>query len=275
MTDLADREWRLICEESWDGPTNMALDEIAAETAAAGGPRTLRMYRWEPSTLSLGYHQDPATVDWAFCEREGITVTRRPTGGGGIYHDAYGDISYSIVAPAGELPGDLMDCYELLCEPVLDAFARIGVEADFIDEERPVIYEPACYLREMHPAHDVVAGGSAGGRARKISGNAQYRRKDAVIQHGSLLYDLPADRHLGTFADPGVTPEQFRERVTTIREQAGIDREEAVRTLEATLGEWADADEGGWTDAELVAAEERADGKFRSEAWNRERTDPL
>ena len=269
MTDLADREWRLIAEDTRDGPTNMALDEVAAATAANGGPRTLRVYRWEPSTLSLGYRQDPTTVDWEFCEREGITVTRRPTGGGGIYHDAFGDISYSIVAPAEELPGDLMDCYELLCEPILDAFSRMGVDAGFVDEERPAIYEPACYLRELHPAHDVVAGG------RKISGNAQYRRKDAVIQHGSLVYDLPAERHLGTFADPDVSPEQFRERVTTIHEQAGIDREEAVRTLAETLGEWADAEAGAWTDDELAAAEERAESKFRSDTWNRERTDPL
>lgn len=269
MTDLADRKWRLISEEAYEGPKNMALDEIAAETAASGGPRTLRIYRWEPSTLSLGYRQEPDTVDWDFCEREGITVTRRPTGGGGIYHDNSGDISYSIIAPANELPGNLMDCYELLCGPILDAFSRMGVEADFIDEDRPSIYEPACYLREMHPAHDIAASG------RKISGNAQYRRKDAVIQHGSLMYDLPAERHLGTFADPTADAETFRERVTTIREQAGIEREEAVSALEDALREWVDAEKGAWTDDELTAADERADGKFRSAAWNRERTDPF
>ena len=269
MTDLADREWRLIAEESRDGPTNMALDEIAAETAASGGPRTVRVYRWEPSTLSLGYRQDPDTVDWEFCEREGITVTRRPTGGGGIYHDDFGDISYSIVAPADELPGNLMECYELLCEPILDAFAAMGVDARFVGEEHPAIYEPACYLRDLHPAHDIVAG------RKKISGNAQYRRKDAIIQHGSLMYDLPAERHLGTFVDPTADAETFHERVTTVREQSGIDREEAVRTLEETLTAWADAEEGTWTDDERAAGEERADGKFRSAAWNRERTNPL
>ena len=101
--NLDDREWRLIREDTRSGPLNMALDEIAAETAAAGGPRTVRVYRWEPSTLSLGYQQEPATVDWEFCDREGISVTRRPTGGGGIYHDSHGDVSYSIVAPAAEL----------------------------------------------------------------------------------------------------------------------------------------------------------------------------
>lgn len=265
---LADREWRLVREESWDGPLNMALDEIAAETAANGGPRTLRVYRWDPSTLSLGYRQDPETVDWEFCEREGITVTRRPTGGGGIYHDNYGDISYSIVAPAAELPGDLMETYELLCEPIFDAFERMGVHAGFTEETLPVIHEPACYLRELHPAHDVVANG------RKISGNAQYRRKDAIIQHGSLKFALDAKRHLSTFSNPETSAAEFHERVTTINEEASIDRDDAVTAVEDALRDWADATAGSWTDEELTRAREHATAKFGSEAWTKRRDDP-
>ncbi|WP_224447725.1 lipoate--protein ligase family protein [Haloprofundus salilacus] len=270
MTDdapSADQQWRLVREESRSGPMNMALDEIAAETAADGGPRTVRVYRWEPSTLSLGYRQEPQTVDWALCEREGITVTRRQTGGGGIYHDAYGDISYSITAPAAELPSRLLDCYHLLCTPVLDGFERMGVDADFADEQLPAIHQPACYLRELHPAHDVVAGG------RKISGNAQYRRRDAVIQHGSLTYSVLADRHLGVFADPGIDAKAFRERVTGIDEQADISREEAVSALEDALGEWVEAEEGEWTDEELDRARTRAREKYESDDWVRRRAE--
>ena len=252
----------------------MALDEIAAETVAAGGPRTVRVYRWEPSTLSLGYRQDPDTVDWAFCEREGITVTRRPTGGGGIYHDDFGDISYTIVAPADELPGDLMETYELLCAPVFDAFERMGVDARFTDEERPAIHQPACYLRALHPAHDVVASGEGDGPARKISGNAQYRRKDAVIQHGSLKFSLDAERHLGVFDAPVATPGEFHDRVTTVDALSDTDRDDAVRAVEEALCDWADADEGSWTDAELSRARDHAEAKFASEAWNRRREDP-
>ncbi|MFB6156057.1 MAG: biotin/lipoate A/B protein ligase family protein [Haloferacaceae archaeon] len=263
--EVADREWRLVREEARTGPLNMALDEIAAETAADGGPRTVRVYRWEPSTLSLGYRQDPDTVDWDHCAETGVTVTRRQTGGGGIYHDAYGDISYSIVAPTAELPGALMDAYELLCEPVLDAFERMGVPAHFADEERPEVYRPACYLRELHPAHDVVAGG------RKVSGNAQYRRKDAVIQHGSLTYAVRPEAHLAVFADPGVSPDEFSERVTGIEDHADVSRGEAVETLESALADWADADEGEWTDDELARARERAASKYATDEWTRRR----
>jgi lipoate-protein ligase A len=268
MTDLTDGDWRLIRHEAWRGQMNMALDECAAETAAAGGPRTLRVYQWNPSTLSLGYHQDPSTIDWEYCEREGITVTRRPTGGGAIYHDRQGDISYSIVAPAAELPGDLMESYALLCEPLFEAFERLGVDADYAEEKQPAIHQPACYLRELHPAHDVLSGDG-----RKISGNAQYRQRDSVIQHGSITYAREVDRHRSAFADP---PDRdvFRRRVTSVREQAGVDREETVEALETALQEWGDAHEGAWTNDELARARERAETKYGSDTWTRERHDP-
>jgi len=266
---LADREWRLIREEARPGSLNMALDEVAARSAAEDGVRTLRVYRWEPSTLSLGYHQDPATIDWEYCEREGITVTRRPTGGGAIYHDSWGDISYSIVAPADELPGDLLESYELLCEPLFDALEGIGVEAGFADEERPAIHQPACYLRALHPAHDVVAGDG-----RKLSGNAQYRQRDAVVQHGSLTFARETGRHLACFADADTAPEEFEDRVTSVREQADASREAVVDALETALSEWGGAHEGNWGDEELDHARSLASEKYEAESWVRDGEDP-
>jgi lipoate-protein ligase A len=244
----------------------MALDEVAAETVADGGPPTLRVYRWEPSTLSLGYGQEADTVDWAYCERHNLGVTRRQTGGGGIYHDAHGDISYSIAVPTRAVPGDLLESYELLCEPVLAALSRMGVDADFAAAERPAIYEPACYLRAVHPAHDVLAG------RKKISGNAQHRGREAVLQHGSLSYACRPDRHLGVFA-ADINPERFDERVTSVRAQSGIDRASAVDALETALREWAGAAVGSWTEGERERAERLAAETYASEQWVRERTD--
>ena len=286
-------DWRLIREEARSGPMQMALDEVAAETAAAGGPATVRTYRWEPSCLTLGYRQDPETVDWAFCEREGIDVTRRQTGGGGIYHDGRGDIAYSIAVPADRVPGELLDCYHLLCEPVLDAFDRLGIEADYVSESVPELYHPACYLRELHPAHDVVATDPAGDEgddgtadARKIAGNAQYRKRDAVIQHGSLTFSVDAARHLGVFADPPVAPAEFRERVVGVDDLTDADRTEAVAAVEAALVAWVvgsgagDAGEGdataldregSWSSAELARAEELVEEKYRDGEWIRTR----
>jgi lipoate-protein ligase A len=157
----------------------------------------------------------------------------------------------------------------LLCEPLLDALARMGVDADFASEERPAVYGPACYLRAVDPAHDVVADG------RKISGNAQYRQRDAVVQHGSLTFERTTERHLACFADPETTPEEFDGRVTSVRERAGVAREEAVAALEGALADWAGADDGTWTEPELSRARDLAGEKYENEAWVRDGEDPL
>ncbi|MFC6756284.1 MULTISPECIES: lipoate--protein ligase family protein [Haloarcula] len=259
---LAELDWRVIGAATDDGPMTMALEEIAAETAAAGGPATVRVYTW-PDVLSLGYNQDPDSVDWDFCERADIGVTRRPTGGGAIYHDHDADLSYSIVAPADAVPGDLMECYELFCGPILDTFEGIGVDAGFVDRTYEAVHQPACYLRALHPAHDIV-----GPDGRKIGGNAQYRRKDAVVQHGSLSVSLRPERHCGCFTEKP-DPEAFRERVGAIDEYVDLERGDVVAALRETLSAWVDADEGTWTDDERYRARERAGSKYDTDEWVR------
>ncbi|MFC5135734.1 MULTISPECIES: lipoate--protein ligase family protein [Haloferacaceae] len=269
-------DWRLIREEDRSGPMQMALDEVAAETASAEGLATVRTYRWGPSCLTLGYGQRPETVDWDACERAGVDVTRRRTGGGGILHDSYGDVAYSIAVPAEDVPGKLLDAYHLLCEPILDAFSRLGIDADYVEEAVPELYHPACYLRELHPAHDVVVAG------RKIAGNAQYRTRDAVVQHGSLSFSVDAEAHLAAFADPPVDAETFRERVVGMDELVDVDRADAVTAVEGSLATWVETGigsngagsfdrEGSWTDAELDRARELVETKYRDDAWVRSR----
>ena len=279
-------DWRLIREEMLDGATAMALDEVAAETVAAGGPATVRLYRWFPSTLSLGYGTDPGAVDREFCEEWAVDVTRRPTGGGAIYHGPAEDIAYSIVAPAEAFPGDVTESYRQLLQPVCSAFEAFGVDVDFADERREALWSPACYLRALDPAHDLV-----GPDGRKIAGNAQYRTRDAIVQHGSLSFDVGAETHLDCFEDPPVTPEAFTDRVCGAVEFEEYDeavesgfgtlggydllRSRLVTELEESLASWADAEEGEWTDAEADRAREVADRKYGADAWVRERTDPL
>ncbi len=246
------------------GAENMALDAVAAERAAEG-LASVRVYGWEPSTLSLGYAQDPETVDWSFCSEQGIHVTRRPTGGGGIYHDRHGDIAYSIVAPRDALPGDLMECYRLLCAPVISALEDMGVDVHFSDVEREARYEPSCYLRALHPSHDLVVDDAGG--VSKISGNAQYRRKSAVVQHGSLIFHNEPERHVNCFDAGDLSARVFSERVTAIDEHADLDRAEAVAVLERRLRSWAHGRDGEWTDPELDWMDELVEQKFGARSW--------
>lgn len=258
---LESLEWRLIEETPRSGPMHMALEEVAAETVAAGGPALVRVFRWEPSTLSMGYAQSPATVDWDYCETAGIEVTRRQTGGGGIYHDHHADISYSIVVPADAVSGELLEAYHTLCEPLLDFFERLGIDASFADEPQAARYEPACFLRDIHPAHDILVDGA------KISGNAQYRQRDAVIQHGSILFDDATERHLAVFDHPGIEAASFREHTTTVLDHVSLTRDEAVGELTTALSSWAGASTGEWQPTELESARSLAATKFGDAEW--------
>jgi lipoate-protein ligase A len=263
-------DWRLIREERLDGPTAMALDEVAAETVAAGGPATVRLYRWTPSTVTLGYGNDADILDREHCAAAGIDVTRRPTGGGAIHHDTDGDVAYSIVAPRSALPDDVTDCYRRLLAPVLAAFESVGADVAFADAEAPALWEPLCYLRALDPAHDLV-----GPDGRKIAGNAQYRTREAVVQHGSLTFAVDPEPRLAPFAEPPVSQSAFAERVCGLADlNLGVDRSAFVDRLEDELASWAGAEPGGWTDAERDRAADLCDRKYDDDRWVRDGVDP-
>ncbi len=266
MPPFGDQPIRFIPEETRRGAVHMALEEVAAETAAAEGRPLVRVFQWTPSTLSMGYGQDPDTVAWSACDDAGIAITRRQTGGGGIYHDEVGDISYSIIVPRSILDGDLMETYEVLCEPVLEFLREVGIDASFATSPAEAIYQPACYLREINPAHDIVVNGA------KISGNAQYRQKDAIIQHGSISYSTDAITHLNVFDGHDVTVSRFHERVTSIDEHVDITREAAVNTFERVLKRWAGAVIDGWRPGELRQAQQLATSKYAAPDWVRRPT---
>jgi lipoate-protein ligase A len=263
-------DWRLIPEERLDGPRAMAFDEVAAETVAAGGPATVRLYRWTPSVVSLGRGNDADIVDWAHCETADIDVTRRPTGGGAIYHDTVGDVAYSIIAPRSELPDSITESYRQLLDPVLAAFDAIGADVDFADTEAPVLWEPICYLRALDPAHDLV-----GSDGRKLAGNAQYRTRDAVVQHGSVTFAADPDAHLAPFVESQVSAATFGNRVCGLADlHPDLDRSTLVEHLERELAAWADAEPGAWTATERDRAAELRDRKYAADRWVRDGIDP-
>ena len=263
-------DWRLISEERVSGPRAMAFDEVAAETVRSGGPATVRLYRWTPSTVSLGYGNDADIVDREYCAENGIDVTRRQTGGGAIYHDTVGDVAYSIIAPKSAFSGDVTESYRELLTPVFAAFESVGAAVDFADSDASEIWKPMCYLRALDPAHDLV-----GPDGRKIAGNAQYRTRDAIVQHGSLTFSSDPERRLAPFVDPPISPSTFADRVCGLADiVADLDRSTFVDRLETELAEWADAEPGTWTDAERERATALCETKYDNERWVRDRVDP-
>src|SRR5690606_20281498 len=97
--------WRLLPLETHDAFMNMAIDEaIYTARLADKVPNTLRFYRWQPSAVSIGKNQTPENEIYLDnCKQLGVDVVRRISGGGTVYHDFEGEVTYSVVAKISDL----------------------------------------------------------------------------------------------------------------------------------------------------------------------------
>ncbi|HEX9092931.1 MAG TPA: biotin/lipoate A/B protein ligase family protein [Coriobacteriia bacterium] len=173
------RAWRLMVDGPLDGALDMAVDRAILSCVADGSSLpTLRLYRWEVPTVSLGRFQPVEGVDMEACERRGFDVVRRPTGGRGVLHDD--ELTYSIAAGVEDgVPCGTAASYRRLCAVLAEAYAALGVAAELTSRPRGTRDSAACYL------HATAADLSLG--AAKLSGSAQVWSGDAVLQHGSFV----------------------------------------------------------------------------------------
>ena len=197
------------------------------------------------------------------CSKQNIPVVRRQTGGGGIFHDHVGDISYSIIAPVSSFSTDISKSYHAMLVPIISAFEQLGISAELAGSTIPALHTPSCYLREIHPAHDILVSG------KKISGNAQRRSNDVVIQHGSLTYKYDVDQFALVFSNFNIKPNTIQNHVTSISEQVNATREESIDALTNSFLTWSHAKKGTWTAIELEQANKIAQELFSSEDWTK------
>ncbi|MBN1677086.1 MAG: lipoate--protein ligase family protein [Candidatus Thermoplasmatota archaeon] len=158
--------WRLVDSDMVEPAESAALDEAILESHVAGEvPNTLHFYRRAAPTVSIGYFQKVAeTVELAECERLGVAIIRRRSGGSSIYTDA-GQLIYGLIVHDADLPRGREESFRLICTAIARAVGSLGVGA---------------YYR---PTNDVEIGG------RKVSGNAQLLSRGSVLHHGTLLVD--------------------------------------------------------------------------------------
>ncbi|UCD44706.1 MAG: lipoate--protein ligase family protein [Candidatus Bathyarchaeota archaeon] len=247
--------WRLIDMRIEEAPTQMAIDEAIAYARTKGEtPNTIRLYRWNPSAVSIGYFQSlEKEVDLEACSSLGVDVIRRITGGGAVFHDYNGEITYSLVAPDDDpkIPADILTSYELICGAIVEGLAKIGVDSEF------------------KPVNDIIAGG------RKISGNAQTRRHGVVLQHGTVLVDSDIRKMFQVLrvSDAKISDKLIQvveDRVTNIRRYLGRDvpfdevREALISGFEQTLD--MELVPGELTDYEEELVDEYRE-RYRSREW--------
>lgn len=163
----------------------MALDR--ALLAECGAPPTLRLYRWNPWTLSLGYFQKESEFDLDALRAQGYGVVRRPTGGSAVFHAEELTFAVAIDEDNPWIPRRVADSYRVLHEAVQDGLRRLGVATRFrggsglptdARGNGMCFYDSSCM--------DLVIEDAAHG-PRKIVGSAQRRSRGRILHHGSIV----------------------------------------------------------------------------------------
>ena len=244
--------WRIILVEEHNAFLNMAIDEAISESVAQGKSLpTIRFYTWKPSAVSIGCFQSMGDeIDTNICKNLGVDAVRRRTGGGAVYHDNLGEITYSVIAPQAMFPSNIVESYKVICGWIIDSLALLSVSADFI------------------PINDIVTSG------KKISGNAQTRRNGILLQHGTILYAVDVKKMFSLLKVPS---EKIRdkmiatveERVTSIKRQnPEITKEKLCEALLKGFTNNKKYSFGKLSKEEFNRAKELVEIRYSTREWN-------
>ncbi len=179
-------EWRLLRTRPLSGALNMALDDVLLGAVATGRSMpVLRLYRWSPPTVSIGYAQSLAEVNQEACQDFGYEIVRRPTGGRAVLHEH--ECTYAVIACTGTLfAGTILDCYRVIAGALRKTVASLGMAVELSMDRRRGTQPAICFTA---PAHGELLY-----RGCKMVGSSQKRHGRAFLQHGSIPIDLDLQR---------------------------------------------------------------------------------
>ena len=250
----------------------MAVDESILEHIHRGESLpTLRLYSWNPPCLSLGHAHSFAAVDVERLKANGWEVVRRVTGGRAILHTD--ELTYSVTGNADEpvLAGGVLESYNRLAQALLFAIRELGLPVEIkehISEPATLNLNPVCF--EVPSTYEITVGG------KKLIGSAQARKKEGVLQHGSLPLtgDLTRICQALVFKDESArenAAQRLLARATTVESTLGVetDWETAAQALvkgfETQLG--IRFQRGEMSTSESERAEELVREKYAHPSW--------
>ena len=172
---------------------NLACDEALLDELEAGfGEPTLRFWESHVPFVVLGYSNSIATeVSRAECERRGIPILRRISGGGAVVQGP-GCLNYNLTLPITDETSSITATNRLVMEQHRVAMSMLlGRE----------VQQQGCTDLTIGPL--------------KFSGNSQRRKSRALIFHGCFLLNFDLKLIEAVLSHPSKEP-QYRHHRTHI-----------------------------------------------------------
>ena len=248
-------EWRLLETGFKTAAENMAIDRaILVAHSQNKVPPTVRFYGWSPPAISIGYFQNLTDeIDLQSCKQYNVDYVRRITGGGAVFHED--EVTYSIVIQENhpQISKNILESYGHICQAIIQGLFYLEIESQYA------------------PINDIVVNG------KKISGNAQTRKYQTVLQHGTILMDVDVDKMFRILKVPnekikGKLIANVKERVTsltheknekfTFKEVSDVLRKGFEETFDVNLVS------GELTEEEKALADSFEEDCFGSRGWN-------
>ncbi|MCL2163883.1 MAG: lipoate--protein ligase [Oscillospiraceae bacterium] len=152
------QNFELLMNYSTNPAFNLALEEYALTRMER---EAVILWR-NAQAVIIGRNQNAIEeIDMDYVRENGISVIRRLSGGGAVFHDL-GNINFTVINALG---GDDFGNYEKFTAPVCDFLQSLGVNA------------------RLEGRNDLVIDGM------KFSGNAQAVRAGRIMHHGTILFD--------------------------------------------------------------------------------------
>ena len=135
------RPWLVLVDPPGSGPHNMSVDAALLRAAEEDGLCALRLYAWDPPTLSFG-RNEPALrrYDRNAIAARALAVVRRPTGGRAVWHDR--EVTYAVAAPAAVF-GSLRETYHEIHAMLAEALTTLGAHV-LLAADRPAAGVGCC-----------------------------------------------------------------------------------------------------------------------------------
>lgn len=281
-------EWRLIRDSYHTGFMNMAIDEAIMIAHREGlVPPTIRFYQWSPPAVSLGYFQDlKKEINVDVCQDMGIGIVRRPTGGKAVLHDK--ELTYSFIIKENHpvVNVSILETYKKISGGMIRGLSYLGITAELVPLREKFKSEslPKGEKSEIHHSDfksicfSVPSQYEVQVEGKKIVGSAQVRKREIVLQHGSLLIELDRDKLFSVFNFPSA---KIREKLKTGFKATSLEEilkrkvnfselsEILPRGFEEEFG--ARLVKGKLTEQEEKISKDLLENKYSTYEWNYER----
>lgn len=234
-----------IVNDNVDPYFNLALEEYLLKEFAQ---ECFMLWRNSPCIV-VGKNQNTlGEINLDYVRKHHIKVVRRLSGGGAVYHDL-GNLNFTFIV--NDLQNNFCD-FSKFTAPIIAVLRKLGVQA------------------ELSGRNDLCVSG------QKFSGNAQYKYKDRLLHHGTILFsavipDISAALRVNPSKFEGKGVKSVASRITNI--QSHLAEPITIEELKTMIVDEVKTDRDYYeiyrlTSIDVEKVNESAQGKYAAWDWN-------